>query len=321
IDVFHTGLARGELLLLYAELQLSRLCDLGHNKLHSGLVPSEKLFMMCDIHWQSLTWYPRFHPASPDQVNMAPTPSSLCLCVCNQCTHETLPTYGNNQLKELVFGRYQKKNSATHKQHLKELNESGRTALSSAITDGSEWANQQTSGIIINDLQPNNSKGSSGNVLSAAHTNCSESVNQNPSGIEIAAETRDNQVKIKHFYRLLNKGSIHNNKYYAFQLRYTNATLWVLKEITTLENSNNNPDIRFPITIETIISHLHLTPKIHTQTCCPQCFSLYRTDNTPSQCSFRATPKSLFCESLLLVSTHQKGDKTNAKPGKCNGQG
>ncbi|KNZ64381.1 hypothetical protein VP01_10376g1, partial [Puccinia sorghi] len=54
---------------------------------------------------------------------------------------------------------------------------------------------------------------------------------------------------------------------------------------------------------------------IHTQTYCPQCFSLYRTDNTPSQCSFRATPKSQLCESLLLVSTHQQGDKTNAKPG------
>ncbi|KNZ45917.1 hypothetical protein VP01_76g15 [Puccinia sorghi] len=167
------------------------------------------------------------------------------LAVIDLCAQETLPTYGNNQLKELVFGHYWKKNSATHKQHLEELRGSGRTALSPALTNRSEWANQQTSGIIINNLRPNTSKSSSGNVLSAAHTNRSES------------------------------------------------------KLPPLENSNNNPDIWFPITIETIISHLHLTPKIHMRTCCPQCFSLYRTDNTPSQFSFRATPKSQLCESSL----------------------
>ncbi|KNZ47110.1 hypothetical protein VP01_666g5 [Puccinia sorghi] len=60
--------------------------------------------------------------------NMASTPSSLCLSVFYQCS----------QLK----------------------------LLWATLTDGSEWVNQEMSHIIIANLQPNNSKSSSGNSLS-----------------------------------------------------------------------------------------------------------------------------------------------------------
>ncbi|KNZ45912.1 hypothetical protein VP01_76g10 [Puccinia sorghi] len=225
------------------------------------------------------------------------------------------PTYGNNQSKESVW--YWKRNSATHKQHLEELHGSGRKALSAARTNGSEWANQQQSGIIINNLRPSGSKNFSGNALSAAHADCSQSENQKPSGVDVSVETRGTIESNIHTFStqswtIKSKSSIVTAQivgsillctfqYLFFHLSQasTNATLQVLKEITTLENSNNNPEIRFPIMIETIISHLYLTPKIHTQTCCPQCFSLYQTDNTSSQCSFSATPKSQLCESSL----------------------
>lgn len=103
--------------------------------------------------------------------------------------------------------------------------------------------------------------------------------------------------------------------FFHLSIAATNSTLRVLRETTALDRSNDESESEFPITLETIFSHLDITSEIHKRICCPRCFCLYPMDNKIDQCSFRSTPRSHRCRAPLSVSSHKSGDKTNARPG------